>query len=251
MVNTNKLCTVRGFSITYAPNIPGRIIALGVSTSTCAVAPLLFGNQNVFMFPRNVKWVSNYALLSSPLFVIHSHHFFGKRIDVGVENSPRSPRNAIYFWSKSAFPLIAKNLLAECTALMVINFPTMHPNMIGSIMIRNTPCITDACAFDSRCPSGFSLVWASSIAKKLLRTAPFCVDVFVGNTTAPAGCWTGCVGGVGSSCTPCVSVVGPPVFFVRTLISVKETVFSLVLFLLHGCNKYANDGVGHLPNNIG
>ena len=42
----------------------------------------------------------------------------------------------------------------------------------------------------------------------------------MGMTTAPAGRCTGCVGGVGTSCTPCVVVAVTPVFFVRALINV-------------------------------
>ena len=157
ITKVNKSCTVRGFSITYAPNIPGSSIALGSSKSTWAVAPLLFGAQNVFTFTRNLKCVSNCTLILSPFFVIHSHQCFGKRIDAGVENTPWSPINEIYFFSKSASPLMAKNLLAECTALIVSNFPTTHPTMIGSIMIRTAPCSIKTCAFDSRRPSSSSL----------------------------------------------------------------------------------------------
>ena len=140
-MKVNKLCTVRDFSITYASNIPGSSIALGDSKSTWAVAPLLFGDQNVFTFPHNLKCVSNSAFISPPFFVLHSHQFFGKMIDAGVENPPRSPRNAIYVWSKSASPLMAKNLLAKCTALMVSDFTTTHPKIIGPIMIRTAPSI--------------------------------------------------------------------------------------------------------------
>ena len=68
---------------------------------------------------------------------------FGNSIDAGVENSPRSPRNTIFFWSKSASPLVAKNLLAECTALMVSNFLTTHPKMIVFIMMRTVTCSTE------------------------------------------------------------------------------------------------------------
>ena len=148
IVKVHKLCTVLGFSIIYAPNIPGSSIALGASNSTWAVAPLLSVAQNVFTFPRNLKCVSNSELLFPPFFVLQSHQFFSKRIYAGVENTPWSPRNAIYFWRKSALPLMAKNLLAECNTLMVSNFLTTHPKMIGYIMIRTASCSTDVCAFN-------------------------------------------------------------------------------------------------------
>ena len=52
-----------------------------------------------------------------------------------------------------------------------------------------------------------------------MTTANFCVDIYVGTTAAPDGCWTSCLGGIVGSCTPCVFVVGLPVLFVRALIS--------------------------------
>ena len=148
IIKVNKLCTVCGSSIMYAPNIPENSIALGASKSTWAVAPPLIGAENMFTFTRNLKCASNYTLLLPPLFVLHSYQITGKRINAGVENSPRYPRNAIYFWNKSASPLMAKNLLAECTALMVSNFLTTHPTMIGSIMMRPASCITNTRAFN-------------------------------------------------------------------------------------------------------
>ena len=129
---------------------PGRRDSLGDSKSTWAVAPLLIGAQNLFMFSRNLNCVSNSALSFPPFFVFHSHQFPGKRIDASVENSPWSPINAISFWSKSVSPLMEKNLLAGCTALIVRNFPMTHTKVIGSIMMRTAPCSTNACAFNSQ-----------------------------------------------------------------------------------------------------
>ena len=158
ILKVDHLCTVCGSSITYAPNIPGGSIDLGASKSTWAVAPPLIGAQNVFTFTRNLKCVLNSALSFTPFFVIHSHQFPGKRINAGVDNSPRSPRNTIYFWSKSASPWMAKNLLAKYAVLMVRNFLTTHPKNIGSIMMSTAHCITNVCTFDSCCPSSSSFV---------------------------------------------------------------------------------------------
>ena len=116
------------------------------------------GAQNLFTFYRNLNCVSNSALISPPFFVFHSHQFPGKRIDAGVENPPRSLRNAIYFWSKSALLFMANNLLAECTALMVSNFSTTHSKMIGPITMRTAPFSTDAYAFDYCYPSSSSFI---------------------------------------------------------------------------------------------
>ena len=187
ILKLNKSFTVCGSSIMYAPNIPGSTIALGGSKSTWAVAPLFIGAQKVLTFTRNLKCILNSAFLLSPFFFIHSHQFPGKRIDAGVDNSPWSPINAISLWRKSALPLMAKKLLAKCTALMVSNFPKMHPKMIGSIVIGTLPYSTDACAFDSRCSSRSSFVSASSISNNLATTDPFFGAFCVGTTAAPVG----------------------------------------------------------------
>ena len=66
IVKVHKLCTVRGSSITYAPNIPGSSIYLGASKYTWSVGPLLIDAQNMFTFPRNLKCVSNSAFFLAP-----------------------------------------------------------------------------------------------------------------------------------------------------------------------------------------
>ena len=92
IVKVHKSCTVRGSSIMYAPNIPGISIALGASKSALFVASLLIGAQNIFMFSRNLKFISKSALALPPFFVFHSHQFPSKIIGAGVENFPRYPR---------------------------------------------------------------------------------------------------------------------------------------------------------------
>ena len=119
-------------------------ISLGASKSTWDVAPLLIDAQKVFTSSHNLKCISNSAFSSPPFFVIHLHQFTGNRIDAGIENFPRSPRNAISFWSNSTSPLMAKSLLTQCTTLMASDFSTTHPTMIDSIVMRMAPCSTNA-----------------------------------------------------------------------------------------------------------
>ena len=209
------------------------------------------GAQNVFTFPCNLQCVSKSALLLPPFFVLHSHQFPGKMIDSRVENFPPYPRNATSFWSKSAFPLMAKNLLAKCTVLMVSNLPMTHPKIIIPIMMMAAPCSTDTSSFNSCRPSRSSFVLALLIANNLATTDTFCAAVGVGITAALAGCCTSCVGGVRDSCTPCVFVFGTPILFARALISATTPTLPCIVAYTPAADMVKPGLTGASPQNTG